>query len=371
MRPFKRLSSKTWMQIFGIWTLAALSMGTQMYLNTRTSDPLTNWFFVFIKQLPTWYLCALLTPVVMYFYDKFPLNVKDWKKNILKHTVVALGVLIFFSHLRTIAMSFILSRDIKEYSISEYLLAYISQIAWDFTIYAFIVVAIFAERNNASRKQKELYAAKIELRNKELQSELNLAQLEALKLQLNPHFLFNTLNTVSALIRVGDYSSAIRANARLGEFLRMTLHSGASGFVTLKEEMEFIDLYLGIEKLRFKDRLEFSKTMDKEALQVMVPHFILQPIIENAIKHGLAKQADAKVISVTTEKIENALLISIFNEGNLLPVNWLVEDNRGIGLQNVLNRLQKIYGNNFYFNIENSEKGRGVEVKLSIPIQSE
>lgn len=346
-------------------------MSTQTYFNVKTQEGNADWFLLFIRQLPSWYLMALLTPVLMHFYDKYPLDIKKWKRNLGIHILIAIGILLFFSNLRLIVMYYVIfERDVFVLTQAQYATAFLSQMAWDIGAYAFIIAVIFADKANTNRRQNELYATKVALSNKELQNQLNQAQLEALKLQLSPHFLFNTLNTVSSLIRSEDYSTAIQVNAKLGDFLRTTLQADSTQFVTFEKELYFLDLYLSIESLRFGERLKIEKQIGKECNAFEVPYFILQPVIENAIKHGIAKQSQAGLIIITAFIRNYALNVSIFNEGKLLPENWEIEENWGIGLSNVNSRLKKIYGVNFLFSIKNHSERNGVEVALRIPKKS-
>ncbi|HEY8937862.1 MAG TPA: histidine kinase [Cyclobacteriaceae bacterium] len=368
--PVKNLTFKTWLLIFGIWTLAAISLTTQLYLNYKSTNPDISWLIMLLKQLPAWYLCALLTPIVMYFYDRYPLDTVFWKKNLSSQILLAFVVLFFFSHLRLWATSIFLNRDISQLSFNMYINAYLSQMAWDFAIYSLITVAIFADKSNSKQKQNALYAAEIELRNKELINQLNLAELETLKLQVSPHFLFNTLNTVSSLIRAQENNKAIQMITRLGDFLRTTLYGNHNIFISLAEELKFVDLYLDIESIRFSDRLKIKKNIATESLNIYVPHFILQPIFENAIKHGLTKISEAHIISIATALEHDKLILKIYNEGSLLPQNWKLKNSTGIGLKNVTSRLQKIYGDRSSFSIYNHSDKKGVEVLMTIPLHS-
>lgn len=366
--PIKKLSLKKWLQIFIIWTLVAVSMSTQLYLNTVLGNPKVMWIIMLLKQLPAWYLCALLTGVILHFYELYPLDNHGWKKNLARQAVAGLMVLLIFSHFRVWAIAYIMDKEIRDFSSRVYLNAYLSQLAWDLAIYVLITLSIFADKTNTSRRQKELLAAEMELRNKELENQLNIAQLEALKLQLSPHFLFNTLNTVNALIRAQENTKAIQVNSMLGDFLRSTLYSRHAPFIPLSEEMHFADLYLGIELLRFSDRLKIRKEISNESLAVQVPHFILLPIIENSIKHGIAKNSNAGLIAIQADVTDNKLKLNIYNEGMLLPDSWRLGACRGIGLKNVSERLAKIYDNESFFSIENHPLGKGVQVSLHIPV---
>ena len=365
--PIRRLSYKLWIRLLAIWTVAALSMSTQMYLKQKLTNPDEVWFYLFLRQLPTWYLCALLTPVIIYLYDKYPLHTSDWKKNLLRQAFVALLILLsVFSHLRLFAMAFIVHLNLMEFSARAYLNAYLSQVVWDLAIYSFILIAIFADKSNKISKQNALHAAQVELRNKELENLLNSAQLEALKLQLSPHFLFNTLNTVSSLVRAQEYNLAIQINSRLGDFLRTTLYADHNQFVSLRKELSFTDLYLEIELLRFRDRLKIEKNISPEALDILIPYFILQPLLENAIKHGIAKMSQAKLISIGASVQNTKLHISIFNEGRLLEGSV---NSTGIGLENVCSRLKKLYGDDYGFSIQDHQNRGGVIVNLNIPLK--
>jgi two-component system LytT family sensor kinase len=366
--PVKSLTFKTWLLILAIWTLVAISLTTQLYLNYKATNPDVSWLKMLLKQLPAWYLCAALTPIVMYFYDSYPLDTDSWKKNLSLQILLAFVVLLFFSHLRLWATSIFLNRDVSKFSLNAYINAYLSQMAWDFAIYSLITVAIFADKSNSKQKQNALYAAEVELRNKELTNQLNLAELETLKLQVSPHFLFNALNTVSSLIRAQENNKAIQMVTQLGDFLRTTLYSNHNTFVSLADELKFIDLYLDIESIRFSDRLQIKKTIAVESMKVNVPHFILQPVFENAIKHGLARVSNAHIISIATIIEDDKLILKIHNEGSLLPPNWRLENNTGIGLKNVTSRLQKIYGDRSSFSIYNHVDKKGVEVLITIPI---
>jgi two-component system, LytTR family, sensor kinase len=331
----------------------------------------TQWFTLFIKQLPTWYLCALLTRVIFLIYDNFPLNHTAWRKNIVNQFLIALLILSVFSHLRVIAMAFVTDTNIRDISAKQYLNSYLAQIAWNFIVYGFIVTGIFADRTNNQSKLNALSAEKFKLKNKELENQLNLAQLEALKLQLSPHFLFNTLNTINSLIRSGETFKAIQINTRLGDFLRSTLYENPDQFVPLKKELEFVNLYLSIESVRFEDRLQVQYDVEPSCHLIPVPYFILHPLVENAVKHGISKSSKSRIILIEAKNIDKNIMIRVFNDGHLEnKTEKSASITTGIGLRNVQSRLEKIYGEDYHFSI-NSKEDRGVEVNLAFPIKHE
>jgi LytS/YehU family sensor histidine kinase len=213
-----------------------------------------------------------------------------------------------------------------------------------------------------------MYAAQLDLRNQQLQNQLNQAQLETLRLQLSPHFLFNTLNTVGSLIRTRQYDAAIYVNTRLGDFLRRTLAGQDQLWVSLEEEMAFLDLYLDIELVRFQDRLQIRKSLCPDSLSVAVPHLILQPLVENAIKHGISRYRHARLLEIHTRLQDQQLWVEIYNDGAPLPDNWQMLEQEKIGLRNVRQRLEKLYGQTCSFNLQSDPIRLGVTAIIQIPI---
>jgi LytS/YehU family sensor histidine kinase len=194
----------------------------------------------------------------------------------------------------------------------------------------------------------------------QLQASLSNARLHALELQLQPHFLFNTLNTISSLVRTGQNEEAVTMIAGLSDLLRYTLDHAGRQQVTLDEESSMLRRYLEIQKSRFPDRLTFSIDISPDVRHAAVPTFILQPLAENAIRHGIARSAGAGVINVRAFRGDASLRIEMFNSGTLSPSNG-----GGIGLANTRERLRQLYGDNQAFSLRQS--GDGVVASLRIP----
>lgn len=228
-----------------------------------------------------------------------------------------------------------------DYGVMSYLLA-------AFFCYSYIFYSKFRER--------ELQAAR-------LQSELANTQLQVLKSQLQPHFLFNTLNLISALIRKEENSTAIKMISELGTFLRYSLEKISVQEITLKEEIELLDLYLNIQQLRFNDRLRVLKNIEADTQDASFPNLLLQPLVENAIQHGIAKNTESGLIRINSYKENGRLKMILFNDGTPLSGDYL----NGIGLSNTKTRLEKLYGNEQNFTILNVDGG--VQVELSIPFR--
>ncbi|HEX8335221.1 MAG TPA: histidine kinase, partial [Pyrinomonadaceae bacterium] len=197
------------------------------------------------------------------------------------------------------------------------------------------------------------------------------AQLQALKMQLHPHFLFNALHSVSALIHA-DPDAADKMIARLGDFLRLTLDSAAAQEVTLKQELEFLNCYLDIERTRFRDRLTTHIDADPQVLDCVVPNLILQPIVENAIRHGVSQRAAHGHVEVRAERAGDRLRLEVRDNGRGLPegAEACRAKQGGVGLANTRARLQQLYGGDFRFELRNAPAG-GVVVTLEIPLRED
>lgn len=205
------------------------------------------------------------------------------------------------------------------------------------------------------------------IRRSKLQTELADAKLQALKMQLQPHFIFNTLHSISSL----NLSNPQKANvmiARLGDFLRMTLDAADEQMVTLNEELNFLRCYLEIEQIRFSDRLTVEFDVASETLSAEVPHLILQPIVENAVKHGIAPHVAQGKIKIVSRKDQHKLLLSV--KDNCPKTHKIINANgNGKGLNNVRLRLEHLYGKDFRLDFD--QKDGGMEVTLEIPFSTE
>ena len=181
--------------------------------------------------------------------------------------------------------------------------------------------------------------------------------------------MFNTLNAISGLVREERNEAAVGMIARLSDLLRHTLKDSNAQEVPLEEELQFLQKYLDIQKIRFADRLQLSVDIDKEFFSARVPSFILQPIVENALKHGIAARANGGAIRITAIRSNGLLTFQVYNDGPSLPAGW--ENNEsGMGISNVRNRLQSLYGNAYDLTIRNQAPG-GVEVLVSVPFRQE
>jgi sensor histidine kinase YesM len=198
-----------------------------------------------------------------------------------------------------------------------------------------------------------------------LNEQLSTAQLDSLRRQIEPHFLFNTLNSIAGLVREHRNDAAVNMIAGLSDLLRRSLDGSPHQQVPLCEEMEFAQKYLDIQKMRFADRLRISTDIPLDLYPAQVPSLILQPMVENAIKHGIAHRAQGGSIHIAASRQNGTLTLRVSNDGPGLAPDWETA-NPGIGISNVRTRLQSLYGEASDLTLRNQLTG-GVEVAISLP----
>lgn len=243
-----------------------------------------------------------------------------------------------------------------EYLIRAMPSALVSRFIEYWIIYAFFTAIDFQKQFRD--KQRELV---------DMEKQLSQAEMKALKSQLQPHFLFNTLNTISALMEF-NIKGAQKIVSNLGGLLRKVLDSNKQNFTPLSEEIDFIKNYLSIEQVRFSDRLEVKYDIEEDTLNTPVPNLLLQPLVENAIKHGFASQTGKGIIEVIAKKVDDKyirLTVKDDGSGTQKHENELI--NTGIGLKNVKDRLELIYKSDYKFQIITGVE-KGFEVIITIPV---
>lgn len=207
-----------------------------------------------------------------------------------------------------------------------------------------------------------------ELRKSQLESQLVRARLEALRSQLQPHFLFNTLHSISSLM-LTDARAADRMMTLLSDLLRKSLASDAAQLVSLAEELQFVDTYLAIETIRFEERLQVVRDVPAETLDALVPHLLLQPLVENAVRHGVARLASVGRIRISARRSEHGLELGVADNGPGLSAPARTPQNGGLGLRMTEERLHNLYGEDYQLQLRESDEG-GAEVRLLIPNSS-
>ena len=199
-----------------------------------------------------------------------------------------------------------------------------------------------------------------------LESRLVSSQLQTLKMQLKPHFLFNALNTIAMMVRRNNNREAVNMLSGLSDMLRNSLGKEKKQYVTVEEEMDLIKKYLKIESIRFQDRLQVNFKLDQEILHCSIPNLLLQPIVENAFKHGVSRNINNALIEICASREGDCVALSVFNTGSSLPPDWDLSNSKGIGIVNTTHRLRQLYNGKFKFLVK--EQNGGVIFKIILPL---
>ena len=235
--------------------------------------------------------------------------------------------------------------------------------------YAALMGAVLTLQQYRRAQVRERDATREAIRASRLEAQLSAARLDALQMQLHPHFLFNTLNSISVMVLKGAGAEAIRAIRQLGDLLRATLQTAGTQEVPLREEVAFVQGYLDIEKLRFGDRLRVEFEVADDAAAAMVPHLILQPLVENAIVHGLRSRDRDGHIRVVARRDGETLRLEVWDNGAGLPTNGETAAS-GVGLSNTRARLRELYGTAAYVHI-GSGGALGTRAAIGLPYHTE
>ena len=248
---------------------------------------------------------------------------------------------------------------IENFSLKEALLRALSFVDANFLVYFSLLGLIYSFYYFKSLKD-------IQTKQSNLNNSFLVTKMALLKAQINPHFLFNALNNVSALIYV-DREKAQKVVASLSDILRASIYTENKKIVVFKEELELFEKYLHIITTRFQEDLTIDLRVSKEALKAKVPNFLIQPIIENAIKHGYSFQVKKLHINIDVNKSDNYLTLEVDNNGEPLKESQNKQIKKGKGLKNLIERLSLIYNNDYTFLIKNIEQKKGVSIQLKIP----
>jgi sensor histidine kinase YesM len=350
-----------WAVSFGVWTVLALFFTGQLYYTYRLSQRPITWRDAASTQFLYPYLWAFGTMLVLWLSDRFPVEGRLWWRSLALHLLFATLFVVAISGAFQISYHFLfVNSPERPYHPTATLQWIVYNSSENYGVYGLILLF-----NQVLRYYRRLREG--ELRASQLETQLTQAQLQALKMQLQPHFLFNTLHSISALVH-RDPDTADHMIARLGDFLRLTLENSGAQEVSLQKELEFLRCYLDIERLRFQDRLTTSLEVEPRALDTPVPNLILQPIVENALRHGLARRASPGHVEISAKREDGALRIQVRDNGPGLSAitrpNGRVRE--GLGLSNTRARLAQLYGAAHRFELSNAPGG-GLVVTLEIP----
>jgi two-component system, LytTR family, sensor kinase len=341
---------------FAFWTLLGVAFGVQFHFASEQIGNPVPWTRAFVYSLSDWYTFALLSIPAVWLASHLPIERRRRFRTVAIHLLASIVFSIAYVVLRS-ALAVLESPGSVSFEAARRTLFIKS---WHFNLLVYWVIGAITHSFSYYR---ELRAR--ELRTAELERHLTTARLQALQMQLNPHFLFNTLHAISSLMHQ-DVEAADRMLVRLSELLRRALDNSGTQEVTLREELEFLGSYAEIEQTRFGDRLKIEMNIAPETLDAFVPNLVLQPLVENAIKHGIEPSARESLIHVSSERHDRTLSLVVRDNGRGTK-NDAVQD--GVGLANTRARLQQLYGSAQTFHAANADGG-GFEVNVTIPFRT-
>jgi two-component system, LytTR family, sensor kinase len=350
-----------WTLFGAFWTLVGLSFAIHFYLNSSKTGRGVSWGEAVTFSLADWYVFALLSIPVVKLARHFPFERRTCGWVTLIHLIYSVLFSFGFMFLRAIVGE--AQHWFWPGSGLPFLQAFpLLTKTFQYNIWVYWVILSVCHAFDYYQKFHER-----ELRASELEKSLAQAKLQALQSQMNPHFLFNTLHTISALMHK-DVDAADRMVMKLSELLRLALDNTASHEVPLSQELNFLERYLEIEQTRFRDRLKVEMQIAPETLGARVPNLVLQPLVENAIRHGIERHARPGRIILRAARHNGQIELEVQDNGDGLPPGGPKRE--GIGISNTRSRLQQLYGSHQKFELQNVPSG-GLLARVVIPFHEQ
>jgi two-component system LytT family sensor kinase len=339
--------------VFGVWTFLAVFSASQTAVSlTQRGEPIV-WSDLLAGRFADWYSCALFTPIFFWLARHYPIDRQSWRVTIpLTLAVTSACVVLKYALLVPIehwmglnlrsSFGTVLSRNFANESMAFWA----------------VIGVVHALEFNRRYREREVAAA-------DLRARLSEAQLDALRSQIHPHFLFNTLHSISTLMH-RDVDAADTMLTRLSDLLRLTMKHRGNNEITLRDELALVDNYIEIMGVRFGDRLTVSRNVDSDTLDVLVPQFILQPLVENAFDHGIARTPGPSRIEIRAKNRVNRLELSVSDNGSSADTAAVAGRKHGIGLTNTRLRLEQLYGSAQSMSLDRVP-GLGTRVTILVP----
>jgi two-component system LytT family sensor kinase len=355
--------SNGWLWITAIWCAGALFDASQTLLAMHADDKHHAWLPIFGTEMVSWLPWALATPLISRLARRYP---------VIRGTVMPTAAvhLAAFAVVSTLAAAWCAALQMLfnpwDYPrrpgpfMDVWGSSLLNQVLTFLIVYALIlaVTLVADSRENAARQMTETAR---------LNEELSRAQLAALRRQIEPHFMFNTLNSIAGLVRDHRNDAAVSMIVGLSEFLRRASEDSHRPQVTLAEEVEYLQRYLDIQKVRFGDRLQVSMDIPADLLHAQVPSLLLQPLVENAIKHGIAKRIAGGSVRVAGARHNGNLRLNVYNDGPSVPADWQAT-HTGVGIGNLRTRLRILHGKESELQLKHTDTG-AVEVVVTLPFR--
>jgi two-component system LytT family sensor kinase len=355
------LSRRTLFRILGVATVLGVFSAIQAFNYVAFFSEQEQPFPILLAlNVSYWYAWAVLVPPILWLAQRYRFGRGTWKRAVVVHVIGVLAAT--FTHavlwvtLRVFIMQWLAGREVEWWSVvRERFFLYFD---WEMMTYWAVVGLSHALTFHRESQERAVAGAQLETRLVE-------ARLQALQRQLHPHFLFNTLHTISALMH-RNVEAADAMLARLSDLLRLTLDRVGLQLVPLKDEIDFVEKYLEIERTRFGDRLQVHMAIEAGTLDASVPNFVLQPLVENAVRHGVGPSVTGGRIDISAERREDRLLLVVRDNGAGVEPAKLSAFNSGVGLSNTRSRLEHLYGRRHRFEFQ-TPPGGGLAVTVEIP----
>jgi two-component system, LytTR family, sensor kinase len=352
-----------WLLIGGAWTLVAFFFTSQLVTQSRATARPLPFLRVLGWELTSAYVWLAFLPLILWLGRRFRFEKKVWVRSLFVHLAASLLVALVQQGVDALVLPHLGYPPRQQFGsfLETYKFFLLLNYHLSVAIYWVVVGAQHAVGYYQMYRERELRASQLE-------AKLAHSRLQILKMQLHPHFLFNTLNTISELIYQAP-EEAERMIADLSDLLRLSLENAGVQEVPLRQELDFLEKYLQIEQTRFHDRLRVRMEIDPQALDASVPNMILQPLVENAIRHGIAPLAAGGQVEIAAARENGSLRLRVSDDGRGLPVGGVATIKEGVGLSNTRARLSHLYGAAQRFDVQGAPD-KGLTLTLTIPYRS-
>jgi two-component system, LytTR family, sensor kinase len=354
--------SNRWLWIAAVWCAGALFDASQNVLIMRAEGRHHSWLPLFGTELATWLPWALATPFISHLARQYAVTrrvtVRTATVHLVTFTTVAVISEAWSAQLQVLFNPW--GNRTWPTFVNAWSTSFLYQVLTFLIIYALIltVTLVLDSRERMSRHIAETAR---------LNEELSKAQLAALRRQMEPHFMFNTLHAIAGLVRGHRNDDAVSTIVGLSEFLRRASQDSHRAQVTLAEEVEYLQRYVEIQKVRFGERLQVITDIPAELLSAQVPNLLLQPLVENAIKHGISQRVSGGTVRISGACEKGNLSLSVYNDGPHFPADWQTNAT-GVGIANLRTRLRILHGGLSELQVRQVDAG-GVEVVVTLPLK--
>ena len=357
-----------WLISIAFWLLLGVFFASKTYIYSRIIDQPIEWWRALLFTMPKAIIWGIMTPLVLWFASLYKIDAHNWWRNGLIHIttgVLLAPFLVILSFLIRLLFQWIVGNLPSNPSfVTASFNPTVFATSFDNILTYIILVGAYHVYEYYQRYRNRV------LQSTKLEAQLAKLRLDLLKAQLNPHFLFNTLNAIS-IVKDHDLEAADEMITDLSELLRFIMDNIHRQEVTLREEVDFLKRYISIQKKRFDNKLDVNINVDPSTWNAMVPSLLLQPIVENSIKHGMTDSRQKGKIDIECKLNDSQLCFEVRDNGTGLKPNHMSRTNgSGIGVRNTHERLRNLYGDQYSFELKNGETG-GAVARLTIPYRWE